>query len=477
MNIPYDPAENEKFWSEIRKIPGFPINDEIPLRSMVFECGALHQLPQVLEQVHKSNTRNVLVVMDTTPMRRGDDNLKPLLLAVLENAGWVTDPLYLQPDPSGQVHTDMHQIEAVSERLKPDQAVVSVGSGVVTDVTKHACYLYQQGGGESLTYIAYQTANSVSAFTSNMAPVFLDGVKRTLPSRYPDALVCDLETLCDAPYEMTAAGVGDLLAAFSGLADWNLACKLGMDSTCNGLPLALVDPLDEILMANADAIRQRTPDGMAVLAKMISLGGLAMSFSHATTPFSGYEHVMSHILDLLNELRQSPLPQHGSQVALASVLVLGAYRDFLADFEPSRIDLEACFPSHEKMKSHIMTEYAVVDPTGKAGHECWSDYSQKLELWHGKRQHVEAFLTNWKENKTWLESLLCPPERLLEILQAVGAPLKFEQLDPPASEADVRFAFLNAPLMRKRLTLGDVLIFFGWDRNSLWEKLWAGLKD
>jgi hypothetical protein len=36
----------------------------------------------------------------------------------------------------------------------------------------------------------------------------------------------------------------------------------------------------------------------------------------------------------------------------------------------------------------------------------------------------------------------------------------------------VRFAFLNAPLMRKRLTLGDLLIFFNWDRPALWERIW-----
>jgi glycerol dehydrogenase-like iron-containing ADH family enzyme len=37
--------------------------------------------------------------------------------------------------------------------------------------------------------------------------------------RYPDALVCDLETLRDAPYAMTAAGVGDLLVAGVSFAD------------------------------------------------------------------------------------------------------------------------------------------------------------------------------------------------------------------------------------------------------------------
>ena len=145
--------------------------------------------------------------------------------------------------------------------------------------------------------MVYQTANSVSAYTSNMAPVFVDGVKRTMPSRYPDVLVCDLETLRDAPAEMTAAGVGDLLAAFSSYADWWLAYRLGMDPTYTEFAQTLMGPLDEIFLARPRH-SARSLDGMAVLAKLIALGGLAMSLSHATAPLSGFEHVMSHVLDL-----------------------------------------------------------------------------------------------------------------------------------------------------------------------------------
>lgn len=61
-----------------------------------------------------------------------------------------------------------------------------------------------------------------------------------------------------------------------------------------------------------------------------------------------------------------------------------------------------------------------------------------------------------------------PAARVASILRAVGGPLSFGELEPPASEADARFAFLSAPLMRRRLTIGDVLLFLGWDREALW---------
>ena len=171
----------------------------------------------------------VLLVMDKTPMTRRGKDLKQLIMQILGEAGWQVEPVIMEPDSTGQVHTDMPHIEAVKKNIRPGASLLAVGSGTVCDIAKHASYLCEKETGLRSSFVVFQTANSVSAFTSNMAPTFVDGVKRTLPSRYPDALLCDLETLADAPYEMTAAGVGDLLAAFVSLPDWYLANQLGMD--------------------------------------------------------------------------------------------------------------------------------------------------------------------------------------------------------------------------------------------------------
>src|SRR6266487_3851392 len=82
-------------------------------------------------------------------------------------------PIWLEPDGTGQVHTDFAQIERVQALLQPAPAVLAVGAGTVTDVAKHACYCYAHAQAmEALPFVVYQTANSVSAYTSNMAPVF-----------------------------------------------------------------------------------------------------------------------------------------------------------------------------------------------------------------------------------------------------------------------------------------------------------------
>src|SRR4026207_1336428 len=337
IKLPYDPAQGIRFWEAIRKLPEFPADEFMAIKEMVFESNALFRTTEILKSVGAHQDVPLVVVMDETPMRREQENLKDFLIGVLQRDGWQIQVAVMRADESGQVHTDMPHIREVQAALSHGCSVLAVGSGVVADIAKHGCFLYQEETGERVPFVVFQTANSVSAFTSNMSPTFVDGVKRTLDSRYPDALICDLETLRDAPSEITAGGVGDMLAVFVSFPDWYLAHRLGMDSTYSELAKNLVGPLDEILLEHAEGIRDGDMESVAVLAKIIALGGLAMSLSHATTPTSGLEHVMSHVLDLQAEIDHAPLAVHGSQVALATLAGTEMYQRFLADFDPAII--------------------------------------------------------------------------------------------------------------------------------------------
>jgi glycerol-1-phosphate dehydrogenase [NAD(P)+] len=470
--LPYDPADGVKFWEAIRKLPGFPAQETMPIQEMIFESDALFRISEVLKKVGAQQYKSLDLVMDETPMLRSGENLKELILAILRNEGWQTQVTWMRPDESGQVHTDMPHIREVQASLHPGCAVLSIGSGVVTDIAKHGCFLYQQETGESVPFVVYQTANSVSAFTSNMSPTFVDGVKRTLDSRYPDALICDLETLRDAPAEFTAGGIGDMLAVFVSFPDWYLAHCLGMDSTYSGLAKSLVGPLDEILLAHAEGIRNGEMESVSILAKIIALGGLAMSLSHATTPMSGFEHVMSHVLDLQAEINHAPLTVHGSQVALATLAGTEMYHRFLSDFDPAAVNLDDCFPTADSMKARIFANFGTIDPSGKAAAECWADYEQKLEKWSAHRSDFEAALHDWDSLRAELMKETRSSQVILQILDKSSAPTRWSQLDPAIREDQARFAFMNASLMRKRLTLGDILIFTQWDRESLWNTIW-----
>src|SRR2546429_2630948 len=96
-----------------------------------------------------------------------------------------------------------------------------------------------------------------------MAVLLKGGVKRTIPSRYPTAIVADLRVLASAPKEMTVAGLGDCCARFVAYGDWYLASALGLVDYYSEVPLALLDNLDSILLENAAGIGQRTAGGEA----------------------------------------------------------------------------------------------------------------------------------------------------------------------------------------------------------------------
>ena len=471
MTLRFDPGNLADFKTQIQGIPGYPSGEDLPIKEMVFEAGALWRLPDLLLSAGIKPDYRLFVIMDRTPMQREGKPLKELILQVLHNAGWKIEVIWLEPDHTGQVHTDFPQINSVQARLQTNSAVLSVGSGTVTDIAKHACYLYQQEGNTPLPFVVYQTANSVSAYTSNMAPTFVDGVKRTLPSRYPDVLICDLETLRDAPQSMTVAGVGDLLAAFGSYADWWLAHRLGLDSTYTEFAQTLMGPLDEIFMEQADGLQAGTLESTAVLAKLIALGGLAMSLSHATAPLSGFEHVMSHVLDLVAEQNQRPLAQHGTQVALATLLTTSAYQIFLEEFEPAEVNVENCYPTEAQMKARIDAAFHPLDPSGRVAAECWSDYQIKMEAWHAHRADFENALSDWSNVRERLYSLAKPPEVAANIMHAISSPVRFRELTPPPTESEVQFAFRSAPLIRHRFTLGDLFVFLNWDQETLWAQV------
>ncbi len=471
MNLPFDPSA-PNFKNAIRAIPGYPPNDDVPIQAMVFESDAYAHLPALLTQIGAAREHPLIVVADELPIRRAGVELKPLLIHFLQANGWNPELVVLTPQHGEPLHTDWFQVQRVQQQLTRGAAVVAVGSGTVTDVSKHACFLYELEYGAHIPFVVMPTANSVSAYTSNTASVEVGGVKKTLPSRYLDVLVCDVETLASAPRTASVAGIGDILVAFGSFADWFLAARVGHDKNYSDLPRTLIGPLDEIFLHEAVELRDGTPHGTALLAKLLALEGLAQSLAHTSAPFSGFEHTISHLLDLLIKQNKQPPILHGTQVVLLTILTTLAYQEFMDAFVPARVNLDACFPSRAEMQARIEKTFSALDPSGALANEFWNEYQKKLDTWHAQRATFETFLREWDSIRAELQSIVRPPQELVAILQRMGSPTHFEQLQPPLPEDEIRFAFENASFFRSRFTLGDLFIFLNWDMDRLWARIW-----
>lgn len=245
-----------------------------------------------------------------------------------------------------------------------------------------------------------------------------------------------------------------------------------MDHNYSDLPRTLIGPLDEIFIEYAEDIRTCAPRGVQMLAKLLALEGIATSLAHTTAPFSGFEHLISHLLDLLTKHYQLAPILHGTQVALLTVLTTLAYREVIEHFDPQRLNMDACFPSAAEMETRVRRAFAELDPSGGIANECWNEYRKKLDAWHSQRATVENVMRNWGTLRAELETIARPPQDLVEILQRMGSPTLFEQLNPPMAEAHIKFAFMSASFIRNRFTLGDLLLFTNWDLESLWDSIW-----
>ena len=83
MTLRFDPEGIERFKSEIRGIPGYPAGEDLPIREMVFESGALWRLPELLSVAGMKADQPLSVVMDRTSMQREGADLKSLILEQL----------------------------------------------------------------------------------------------------------------------------------------------------------------------------------------------------------------------------------------------------------------------------------------------------------------------------------------------------------------------------------------------------------
>ncbi len=404
---------------------------------------------------------DVVVIVDETAMTRAGADLKAGILATLETR--FPTRLAVIRAHADELHADADALAQADAALVGAGCVVAVGSGTITDVAKDAS---MRAGG--IPFVVVQTAVSVNAFSDDMAVLLRSGVKRTVPSRWPDALIVDLEVLRDTPPEMTAAGFGELCSMFTAPADWYLAGAVGLDDSYDPAVVALFRDGGEDLLRDAGRVRAGDPAMLAELGSRMTLTGIAMGVAGRTSPLSGTEHVLSHMLDMTAAASGRPLAFHGAQVGVAAVLGATVWADTLAHLDPGRLTADSAFPEPAVLERRVRAAFEPVDPSGRMGDECWRDVEAKLARWHAARPTVAAFAADWERHRDAITKLVAPPETLATGLSAAGAPATIEELDPPAAPEIVRWALRSLPFMRDRFTVADLRFFASdWDDSTV----------
>ena len=436
---------------------GHPRNP-IGLGTVRIGSDALDALPDDVARVRRDGP--VVIVVDRTPMTRRGVDLKRLVVERLAERFEVRLAVI---GHDGELHADERALAEADRAIAGAGCVVSVGSGTITDVAKDASY---RAGG--LPFVVVQTAVSVNAFSDDMAVLLRDGVKRTVPSRWPDVLIADLDVLAEAPPDMNRAGLGELCSMFTAPADWYLAGAIGMDDTWDPDVVALFRDGAEALLDGDLAGPGDERANVAELAGRMTLTGIAMGVAGRTAPLSGTEHLISHLIDMAAAAENRPAAFHGAQVGAASVLAALVWEDALDTFDPACLALPGSFPAAASIEPRVRDAFIRLDPSGRMAAECWRDVSRKLDRWHAARRRVEAFAAAWPEHRAALQRLLVPADRLAAALGTAGAARRFRDLDPPAAAVTVRWALEALPLMRDRFTVVDLFALTGrWDAAAI----------
>jgi glycerol-1-phosphate dehydrogenase [NAD(P)+] len=414
----------------------------IGLRHIIQGEDVLGALPDLVAELGRPGP--VLVLADAVSMERAGVDLKRHVVELLtgRDARLVT-----LGEPGEELHADMASVDAARAALAGAGCVVGVGSGTVCDIGKKATE-----GPPATPYIVVQTACSVNAFTDDMAVLLLHGAKRTLPSRWPDALVIDLGVIADAPAVLNQAGVGELTSIFTGPSDWRLADLAGLDPGYDDGVVGLFRDDGEALEDVAAGVAADDPGALAWLCDRMTLSGLALGVAGRTAPISGAEHAISHLLDMAAIRTGVPTGYHGAQVGVASVVVAALWQDVLERVDPRRLLDEP--PDADTARARIETAFGVFDPSGETAAECWRLYQRKLAAWTTGRAARERLVSEWDRHVATLTRGLLSPERIVGILRAAGAPVTFGDLGVDPGTA--RWAVGGAHLLRDRFGVLDL---------------------
>lgn len=399
----------------------------------------------------------VVLLVDETPILRTGEDLKSLVEAQLQ-ADFDFHKCVLS-DGHPVLHASETVLEEATGLVVGADVVVTIGGGTMTDIGKVATH-----SAGDIPHVAVQTAASVDGFTDNVSVILRDGVKRTVPSRWPTAVVSDTETISGAPPEMNRAGYGELISMFTAPADWRLASLLGVDTTFHPATTELLAAAGHGIEKWSPGVGRAEPEAVERLTWALAVRGIVTGVAGTTACLSGVEHLVSHMLDLYHGQRGMPTGLHGAQVGVASILAAAAWEMMFERAGSGGVHLAKRWrlPDPANARRSVSQAFSELDPSGKVEAECWRDYEQKLHDWERSAGAVFFALENWDVVRKDLMPLAASSRLLATGLKNAGSAYRFDQLTPAVTDDLVQWALRNCGLMRNRTTVVDLLTFLGW---------------
>lgn len=323
---------------------------------------------------------------------------------------------------------DMEDVDLVASLSAGLDAILSVGSGSLNDICRLAAFKADKA------FAIYATAPSMDGFASDSAPITTGNFKFSHPAKQPSVIMADTKVLAASPAELKAAGFGDMIGKFIGLADWRISNLLTGEYYCPKIA-ALTEEALRRLLPLAHKVQDNDEKTAGEIFEALVLTGLAMGFAKSVRPASGAEHVISHFWEV-KKLQEGKLSDfHGKKVGLATLLLNKMYLQAAGVSQikpqPENLDMD-----------EILSVYGegLTDDVIKAN---TPSVTQGIT--------PELLSEHWEDIRNILLKTLPPQDELVRLMQSAGLPLRVEEI---AVDRDLRDkAIRYSPFMRQRLTL------------------------
>jgi glycerol-1-phosphate dehydrogenase [NAD(P)+] len=383
----------------------------VEIRRASIRPGAVEEVVDFARDVGRE--LSVCVVADRITRELAGERISELL----SSDNYRTQLCLLSDGAGERPHADEKRLGECLAALDGIDLAVAVGSGTVSDLVKLASYR------KKIPYLAVATAPSMNGYTSAIAAIMLQGVKRTVDCHQPYGVLADLDILQTAPLELVAAGLGDLESKPTATADFRLAGRIRGEYYCPA-PERVVMAAEARVASSAAGLPGRDRQALASLTEALLLSGISMKLAGSSSPASGGEHLISHFWDMSADEEGRVEGWHGAQVGVAT-LVTAALYEYLREIRPDEIDVEALlarYPSRGQMEKRIREHH------GPRADEVISEFFAKYLPGEEQRLELERIRMGWDDLWEDLTEILRPAEEIRSTLVAGGAPVTVEQL-------------------------------------------------
>ena len=328
--------------------------------------------------------------------------------------------------------------------------ILAVGSGTVNDLAKLL------SGISGKPFMLLGTAASMDGFASSTSSMIRDGLKISLPSACPAAILCDTAILKEAPLPMLQAGLGDMIAKYTSICEWRISNLVTGEYYCPVIA-DLIRSCVRQCTDHAEGLRERDPEAVEAVTEGLILAGLAMTMAGSSRPASGMEHYFSHIWDMRALEFGAPSDLHGIQCGTAELICARIYERVL-QVRPDRAKALSRSFRYDHWKTDLRAFLGKSSDQLILLEEKEGKYDPAS---HGKR--LERIVENWERICDIIREEVPSPDRVGEILKKTGAPESFEELSHTSEE--VRTAFYMTADIRDKY-IGSRLL---WDLGLLYE--------